>query len=113
MKRIVSVFRFHGYELQSNFPIGSEEFDKEVNALCNGYISFPDAKLIFQGDELFNKNVKADDIFMCKPGATGVVPVKVIWILNADSENPHVVHYAQSFMGRIEVEEKKIDLSLV
>lgn len=113
MKRIVSVFRFQGYELQSNYPIGSEEFDKVVNTLCNGYISFPGAKIIFQGDELFDKKVSADDIFSCKPGATGVVPVKVIWILGEESENPTVVHWAQSFMGRIEVEESKIDLSLV
>lgn len=123
-KRIISVFRFQGYELQSNFPIGSAEFDKEVIALCEGYMKFNGAKVHVQGEVHFNPKVTTESVQAVASnqlGAVGMIPVTLLWIEDVDLSQieddvmiyPKVFHKASGFIGRIEVEEKAIELSVV
>ena|SRR5690349_19593455 len=123
-KRTISVFRFKGYELQSNFPIGSAEFDKAVTDLCEGYLNIPGAKIHVQGEPHFNPKVTPGEITAIasnEKGALGMIPVKLLWIEDVDlSETeegtivyPKVFHHTEGFVGRIEVEEQSIELSVV
>ncbi len=123
-KRTISVFRFKGFELQSNFPIGSKEFDAEVTSLCEGYLKFTGAKVHVQGVPHFNPKVtdaEINAIASNNKGALGMIPVKLLWIEDVDiSENeqgeivyPKVFHQADAFIGRIEVEAAETELSVV
>lgn len=123
-KRIISVFRFQGYELQSNFPIGSAEFDKEIITFCEGYMKLDGAKVHVQGEVHFNPKVTPEAmqaVASNQPGAVGMIPVTLLWIEELDPAEleddvmvyPRVFHKANGFVGRIEVEEQKIELSVV
>lgn len=117
-QRTVSVFRFQGYELQSNFPIGSKEFDNDFNMLCNGYMKIPGSEIIVQSEAPFG-SVNANGILNNEAGVTGYVPVTILWIEKIDPDTlinqgknvvyPKVFHKASGFLGRTLVEEKKLN----
>lgn len=121
-QRIISVFRFQGYELQSNFPIGSQEFDNDFNALCNGYMTIPGSEIVVQAEAPFGY-VNASGILNNEADATGYVPITILWIEKVDPNTlidqgatviyPKVFHKASGFLGRAQVEEKAAELSLV
>lgn len=123
-KRTISVFRFNNYELQSNFPIGSPEFDKAVINLCEGYMKFDGARVHIQGEVHFNSKVSPGEIQAVasnQKGAVGMIPVTLLWIEDVDLSQieddtmiyPKVFHKASGFIGRIEVEEQDVELSVV
>ena len=123
-KRTISVFRFKGFELQSNFPIGSPEFDEAFNNLCHGYMNIPNSDMVVQAEVPFGKpSFNIQDLLSSKPGVHGLCPITILWIEKKDPneafENgelviyPKVFHKAEGFIGRIEVEEEPIELVVV
>lgn len=125
-KRIVSVFRALGAEIRSNFPIGSVEFDREIDALMDSYIRVGNSERTIMAVEPFGEvKFNIEDMLSNAENVVGLIPVQVVWfkLPNPDislpenqgtlTVNAQVLHSIPAFLGRIEVEEQQIELSLV
>lgn len=124
--RIVSVFRALGTEIRSNFPIGSAEFDREIDALMDSYIRIANSERTIMAVEPFGEvKFNIEDMLNNAENVVGLIPIQVVWfkLPNPDvnlpenqgavTVNTKVLHSIPAFLGRIEVEEQRIELALV